>query len=555
MPNNSQNNSGKQNYYKKKKYYNKPKNNQNVSETNSVQQNQINEFSSYASQQAYSNYYFGLNIFDLYSNEQLADLVKDPMANNKLLREISRILYGTNGTYTNTVDYMTAMPTLDKVIVNHGKNKNKRRQNKETMESTLRTIKDKEIVRDALWRGMIDGIAFYYFEVTGRPLSMEKALNDFDIDSIVEINELGMNASIISLPAEYTEIVGRKNNSYVIAFNLDYFDDVQGETTERKLKKFPKEIRDAYHERKAEKGFKGGNWVILDNKKTMVHKIRSELKEKYGRPLVLAAINDILYDDYFTATKRNVLGEINNKVIYQTLPEGQNKGTCALTKAQQENQHNTVKNAVMKKNNRGGTSFFTVSAGTKLNTLDVGNTDIFDVKNEEKLGDKIALSLGFASSALNGVGAGSYSAQQTNLELVTAQIFQWVEQIAAELNKCIAENVIDDKKNWVECKYLPMTYVNKGTMVGYMKDLYLQGKGSLSLWASACGISPDVFFALLDQELDDDIENKYPVHMTSYTASAKDNEGGRPKTDNPTDRTVQSRSNNGNDLPSPSDKK
>lgn len=71
----------------------------------------------------------------------------------------------------------------------------------------------------------------------------------------------------------------------------------------------------------------------------------------------MAAISDILYDDYFTSTKRNVLDEINNKVVYQTLPEGQNKGTCALTKQQQENQHETVKNAVMKKNNRGGTSF------------------------------------------------------------------------------------------------------------------------------------------------------------------------------------------------------
>lgn len=558
MPENTQynnNRSNKKKHYNNKKNYNKPRNNNHTVEMNSSQQTPVNEFASYSSQQAYSNYYFGLNIFDLYSSEQLAELVKDPMTNNKLLREISRVLYGTSGTYTNTVDYMQAMPTLDRVIVPHGKNRNKRRQNKEMMESTLRTIKDKEILRDALWRGMVEGIAFYYFETTGRPQSMEKYLNDLDINSIIEINELGINASIISLPSEYTEIVGRKNNSYVIAFNLDYFTDAQGETTERKLKKFPKEIRDAYHQRKNENGFTGGNWVILDNRRTIVHKIRSELKEKYGRPLVLAAIKDILYDDYFTNTKRNVLGEINNKVIYQTLPEGQNKGTCALTKAQQENQHNTVKNAIMKKNNRGGTSFFTVSAGTKLNSLDVGNIDIFDSKNEENLGDKIALSLGFAGSALNGVGAGSYSAQQTNLELVTAQIFQWVEQIEAELNKCISENIIGDRKNWVECRYLPMTYVNKGTMVGYMKDLYLQGKGSLSLWASACGISPDVFFALLDQELDENIEERYPVHKTSFVLSKDDTtKGGRPKTDNPTDRTVQSRSNNGNAMPSPSDK-
>ena len=540
----------------KKKSYKKSRRQPVSAETNSENQKQAYEHSSYYNRQRVFYNCFGFDIFDMYSDKQLEALVKDPMTHNKLLREISRILYGTNGTYTNTVDYMRAMPTLDRVVVNHGESKKRKKRNKELMESTLRTIKDKEFIRDALWRGMIDGIAFYYLETTGMPDSMEKILNDFDVDSIIEINEIGINASIISLPTDYTEIVGRKNNSYVIAFNLDYFHKFDGETTDRKLKRFPKEIRDAYRRRTNGTGFKGGNWVILDNNHTIVHKIRSEIREKYGRPLVLAAIRDILYDDYFMATKRNVLGEINNKIIYQTFPEGQNKGTCALTKAQQEHQHETVKGAVMNKNNRGGTSFFSVAAGTKIGSLDVGNTDIFDVKNEEKLGDRIALALGFAGSALNGVGSGSYSAQQTNLELVSAELFEWIDQISSELNKCISETIIRDRKNWVECKYLPMTYVNRGTMVGYMKDLYLQGKGSLSLWASACGISPDIFFSLLDQELEEDVENRYPVHETSYTYSKADTkEAGRPKTDNPTDRTVQSRANNGNAMPSPSDDK
>ena len=219
---------------------------------------------------------------------------------------------------------------------------------------------------------------------------------------------------------DYTRIVGIKNNSYVVAFNLDFFTDANGEDTEKKLRKYPEEIRKAYQNRRD--GKTTGNWVILDNTKTIVHKIRSSRSEKYGRPLVLAAINDILYSDYFTATKRNVLGEINNKVIYQTFPEGQNKGTSSLTQKQQEKQHETVKTGIMQKNNRGGTSFFSVAAGTKLNALDVSNTDIFDQKYESNLGDKVALDLGIAASLLNGVGSGSYSAQQGSD--LGAQVFQ-----------------------------------------------------------------------------------------------------------------------------------
>lgn len=522
-----------------------------------AEQSQINEFQSYRSSLMYSNYYFGFDIFDMYSSEQLAALVRDPMANNKMLREISLILYGTNGVYTNTVDYMAAMPTLDRVIVTHGKNKKKKDRNKELMESTLRKIKEKEYIRDALFCGMIEGLSFGYLETTPRPYSKRKTMTDYDVESITEINELGVNVSVITLPVDYTRIVGIKNSSYVIAFNLDYFNNANGETCEKKLRKYPKEIRDAYTSRYDNKNKKyddNGNWVILDNNKTIVHKIRSKREEQYGRPIVLAAIKDILYGDYFTDTKRNVLDEINNKIVYETFPEGKDKGTSALTKGQQKEQHEAVKSAVMNKNNRGGISFFSVAAGTKINSIDSANTDIFDDKYESNLNDKIALDMGIASSLLNGSSSGSYSSQENNLELITGLLFQWVEQIANELNKCIAANIIKDDKNWVECRYLPITHVNKSKMVSYAKELYLQGKGSLSLWSAACGIAPDVFFALLDQELEQDIENKYPVHMTSYVYSNKENsETGRPKTDNPTDNTIKSQNSNGNETPSPSD--
>ena len=530
-----------------------PKNKQeSVVETNSTTLPQ-NEYCSYNSNTSFSSAYMsiGMTIFDLYSQEQISNLVKDPIGNNELLREISRILYGCNGTVTNTIDYMTAMPTLDKVLVPYGKSKQKKQMNIDLVTSALRTIKDKEFVRDALYKGMVDGIAFYYFETTTRP-NIPRSYSDYEVDSIIEINDFGINASIISLPTEYCRIVGIKNSSYVIAFNLDYFKDCEGESQEKKLRKFPKEIREAFSKRDENNSSK--NWVTLDNAKTIVHKIRSAKNEKWGRPLVLAAIKDILYSDYFTDTKRNVLDEINNRIIYQTFPEKE-KGVCALTQTQQKNQHEAVKGAVMNKNNRGGISFFSVAAGTKLDTLDSSNTDIFDSKNEENLNDTIALGLGVAGGLLNGSGSGNYSSQQNNLELLSAQIFQWIESIQSELNKCINLNIIKDTKNYVEVYYLPITHVNKKNMVGYAKELYLQGKGSLSLWASACGIPSNVFFALLDQELEMDIENKYPVHQTSYTMSKEDNKGGRPEnTDSTNPSTVSTKANGGNKQKKPSTK-
>ena len=79
-------------------------------ETNFVKTS--NEFRSFETSSMLSRFYFGSNIFNFYTPEMLKDLVKDPIVNNSSVRKLSLMLYGTNGSFTNTVDYMVAMPTL-----------------------------------------------------------------------------------------------------------------------------------------------------------------------------------------------------------------------------------------------------------------------------------------------------------------------------------------------------------------------------------------------------------------------------------------------------------
>lgn len=69
-----------------KQYHNKPKNNQNKPQ---------NEFCSYNSNYTYSSFYFGFNILDLYEPKELIKIIKDPMANNELLRKLSLRLYSS----------------------------------------------------------------------------------------------------------------------------------------------------------------------------------------------------------------------------------------------------------------------------------------------------------------------------------------------------------------------------------------------------------------------------------------------------------------------------
>lgn len=513
--------------------------------------NNIYEFNSFVSPMDISSL-FSCGIYDYFSKEEIDSILRDPIGNHDAAIRLSNFVYTKNGIVSNSVDYMTALPCLDRILISKNKRNTKTVQaNKALMKSTLEKIDDKQFIRNALFMCMLDGIAFFYFETKKKNYDKSKFMTDYDVENIVEINEVGINATIISLPWRYTKIVGKKNGRYVLAFNLRYFDDYTGEKLERKLRKYPEEIVKAYNSRNARAT--GGDWVVLDNDHTMCRKIKCKDSEPWGRSLIIAALADVLYKDYFTDTKRNVLDEINNKIIYQTFPEGKDKGTSSLTGKQQEQQHATVRQAVMNKNSRGGISFFSVAAGTKLDSIDV-STDIFDSKNESDLNDQISLDLGISSALIGAMTTGNYGASQSNLEMITAQLYTWVNEWQNELNHVINKNIIQNDKNKVEVYYFPTSFVNRKNFFEMMKGLYDVG-GSLSFLIASTGVDPDAYYSVLDEEIDNKIYEKYLPHLTSSTISKDDDVTGRPKTDTPTDNTVRSRDNNGNEIPSPSDNK
>lgn len=498
-----------------------------------------------------ANYY---NILSDYSFGHLVRIIQEPMidVNNSELRDISRRIYSSDGITRNTLDYISALPSLDYIVTSYT-NDSKSKINKEVVRYAMKKIKHKQFIRDAILKGCIDGIAFYYLDTTVSKPNNQKFVSKLKAQSISEVNALKpklakINASIKSLPTDYCRIMGTVNNSYVVGFDLAYFESGL-ESPADKLKKYPTEFTIAYNKWMKDKNT--NQIFILDNTKTIVHKISSNLDEPWGRPLVLAAIQDILYSDYFRNTKRNLLDNVNNKIIYQTFPEGKTAGTSALSKQQQEEQHNAVKGAVQKKQGVNGTTFFSVAAGTKIGSIDV-KTDLFDNDYESNLDTKVGTDLGFAASLLNASGTTSFSSQQTNLELVTSQIFEWIEGIVSELNKVINYNILGLNYVDVEVNYLPITHLNRDKYFKTAKELFTIGRGSLAYLANCAGLSKEVFFAMLDEQLEEGVMDKYPVNATSFNTSGNDNQGGRPTNENPTnENTIRSKTNNSNGQPKP----
>ena len=248
---------------------------------------------------------------------------------------------------------------------------------------------------------------------------------------------------------------------------------------------------------------------------------------------------------------------MNNQIYYETFPEGKEKGTSALSRDQQERQHNTVKQALTQRTNSNGVSFFSLASGTKMDRLPV-DLSLLDEENENAIKEDVNEDIGMGAAALSGSSSGNYATATLNLEIVANNVFTWIEALVEELNKCLNYNVIRDASYRVEFRILPITFVNREKQVKFFSDLYARGKGSLMAWIASTGINTDDYLSLMDFELDEDFENRYPVHKTSFTVTGKDApDGDVDKStgtgDPPLNASTEStKANNANASPSPS---
>ena len=115
------------------------------------------------------------------------------------------------------------------------------------------------------------------------------------------------------------------------------------------------------------------------------------------------------------------------------------------------------------------------------------------------------------------------------------------------MNYVINQNIIHGKnKNAVEVYYFPTSFVNRAEFFNQMKSLYTDAGGSLNFLVAAAGIDPDTYLSVLRAEYQSGLFDMIQPHQTSYTmsSSASNDEGGRPRIDNPTnDSTIKGRTN------------
>ena len=495
-----------------------------------------------------------------YSVQEIMEMAKDPMRHIEALRRWSRWAYYSNGTVTTAIDTLVGLHSLDYVTtarpIKGDGTPEKRASCIDQMNSVLKAIRYKEVIRDGLFHGAVDGMYVGYFEKRAATVNDRIALTDMEIQGLSEANSANSNLAVISLPIEYVRIIGRRDSCYEVAFDLRYFSGMTDDERKRKLRGFPEQIREGWRRYSADSD-NMRCWLRLDWRKTVVMKIKGGQNDPYGVPFAVAALDDIDYAKYFINTKRRVLDTVNNQIYYETFPEGEKKGTSSLSKEQQRNQHETVKQALTQRTNSSGVSFFSLSAGTKMDRLPV-DLSLLNEQNENAIKEDVNDDIGMGAAAISGSSTGNYATATLNMEIVSNNVFTWIEALAAELNKCISYNVLSNSGYRTTFHILPVTFLNREKLVKMFADLYARGKGSLMAWIASTGINVEDYLALMDYELEGDFENHYPVHKTSFNITGKDEPPGdvdKSTASTPTnDSTESTGANNGNASPAPSDK-
>ena len=510
---------------------------------------------------SYNSYSFSTGRLDT-DNIPMSDLkqyVKYPMIYNEILRTISEQAYNSDGLYSNILEYMVAIPTLANITTMRN-NTPELKEKKKKFNLILKLLNHDRSTRDILRNLYIYGT---YIGTLRETFASNKNIDtgSITVESIDRIEGLSLddNFMIQPLDLDYCKIIGFQNNISIAAFDMMYFDQFKFGGLVNEIKNFPKEFMKAYMSYKKDASKR---WFILDYRKTIALKSKSKEDEPYGRPLGLSAFKNMKSSSDYDDSQYQLVSELASSIYYLILPSGEKQGSCSLNSTQQKEVIEAFKNAV-KVNTSGENakiSTLSLAPGTEISRLSKDSSLVKDTLSDENM-KKISTSLGFASSALNAESSGgsSYANLAVNLDLVSSQVFQSVNEIAREYTRVINELLGIKPKDYIDINYLPISWLNKDDMFEKVSQLYTLIGGSRRYLVACAGIDVNSYFSCLDEEIEEGYEEKYPVHLSAFNSNSgdiKDNDGGRPsmKTKDLSQNGMVTRNNNRNNQVKPSTK-
>ena len=490
-------------------------------------QEQLTELSSISDiiESMYVNEYNGINV----ELEDLNRWLKNHIYYNRQLRYLSESLYNAKGIYARSINFMVNILPLDYVILCDEKQKAKYKEYQKKILKFIDDIKFNIVVRDILFKVMLNGTYFGYVRDS-------KAIQPLDLD--------------------YTKIIRIVDMDFQLAFNMSYFDNFSDKDKTDQLNSYPSEFKQGYVNYLKDRV--NNIWFPLDINKTIAIKAWCKFEDIWGRPLGMAAFDDLLYDNALLNTDRVLYEQLNRQLIHQKLGD-MGKDSYRPTSDQQRQAHESIKSVLTDNTKKmGGLRLLTTPFYADIKAIDI-NTDILQTKKNEESLNRVTADLGISLAILNGT-KGTYSGETFNVEAIASQVYAVIEWVEEYLFKKQFNILVPSKYFTFKLKFFRITNLNRQDFVDNMKDQLSYG-GSLGLYVGAMGIPSEAYGQILDEENQSGIKDKLVIPETAFTQSGKqsndggDGQSGRPKkkTKDKKDNALRSDDSGGNLQPSPSD--
>lgn len=463
------------------------------------------------------------------SMKQLQEYLANPDNYIRELENIANYYYITSGEVFQLFDLARTLPTLNHKIVVYDKSKSYEK-NLAFCNKILNKVRHKQLTRDlisqtisvgtltAIWLGDKKNPYLYIFD---RP---DKAFPAY-----------------------------RLNGDWVIQVDLSWLEEMTESEREVFLRNLTPYITKQHYEKYKQSNLKDNQFIELPQERTVCLRTHTlKRNQPFGLNWALTGLYDLQHKKKLKDLEKAIANKIISAIAVLTIGSDKNNGEYSnlkLNKALKQKIYNGVKTA-LEKNQSQGITVIGIPDFASITFPDM-KSDALDPKKFDSINSDVTSSYGYSRGLTNGDG-GNFASLKINLEIFYKKIAVLLEDIETEvygkLFKIILPQSVSDDYLMVYDKEPPLSLKEKVDTL-----MKLHSQEGFSLKAVIDLISGIDFTEYINQSIYEQeilqLQKKIKPYASAYTSKGNDN-AGRPETDEPTDNTIKSKTDNGNEIPS-----
>ncbi|MEH7116027.1 hypothetical protein V7128_01210 [Neobacillus vireti] len=488
----------------------------------------VNDYSDYMSTfvSGFVTNLFSQGIISEVDAEKLKTYFASPDHYQKEIEDLAQYYYISSAEIHQLFELIEALPTLNYKIDFYDKSKT-HDKNISLINKALHKVKHKRLTRDTLKQTAASGT------LVGIWLGDKTSPYPYIFDDMKMV-----------FPAY------RKNGDWQCVIDMEYFSTLKDDFREIQFSNLSPFVTKTDYA-KFEKDRNEYKYKELPQDRTFVIRTGTlKRNQGLGTSWVTAGLYDVQHKKTLKDVERSIANKIINAVAVLTVGVNGNEkydniSNLKLPKAVKQKIHSGVKTA-LQKNNKDGVTVVTIPDFAKLEFPDIktdGLGNKFDSINAD-----IQSAYGLSASILNGSG-GNFATTKINLDTLYKRISVILEDVEQEIYQKLINIILpsNQKDNYYLTydKETPLSLKEKIDILSKMND---KGWSTKAVIDNLSGVSWESYLEQTLYETDElKLQDKIRPYQSSYTLNG--NETGRPTEQNPTDNTLKSKTQDGNNLP------